>query len=124
MDVCMGNHVIDLPKKMIVINEDDEESATEVDLINERRNIDSNIDSPITRAINLGAADLPPTPQLDRIVILSISDLAILVYNGRLPKVDLCPNQMTVEGTTLCNEVYGMFSKNAEYTNNEDKAEK
>jgi len=125
MDVCMDNHVvIDFPKKVIVINADDEESATEVDLVNERRNIDSNTDSPVNRAINTGAADLPPTPQLDRIVNSSISEPAILVYNGRLPKEGLCPKQMTFEGTTLCNDVYGLFSRNAEDTNNEGKAEK
>jgi hypothetical protein len=51
MDFCMDNHVvIDFPKKTIVINADDEESASEVDLVNERRNIDS----PVTRTINLG----------------------------------------------------------------------
>jgi hypothetical protein len=38
MDFCMDNHVvIDLPKKTIVINANDEESATEVDLVNERQ---------------------------------------------------------------------------------------
>jgi hypothetical protein len=74
----MDNHVvIDFPKKTIVINADDEESATEVDLVNERRNIDSSIDSPVTRAINLGTAELPPTPQLDRIANPSISDPTI-----------------------------------------------
>ena len=31
---------------------------------------------------------------------------------------------MTVEGTTTCNEVYGLFSRNAEDTNNEGKAER
>jgi hypothetical protein len=71
MYFCTDNHVIiDFRKKTIVINADDEESATEVDLVNERLNIDSIIDSPVTRAINLGTADLPPTPQLDRIVLL------------------------------------------------------
>jgi hypothetical protein len=29
---------------------------------------------------------------------------------------------MTVEGTTFCNEVYDLFSGNAEDTSNEDKA--
>ena len=102
----MNNHVnIDFRKKTIVINADDEESATEVDLVNERLNIDSIIDSPVTRAINLGTADLPPTPQLDRIVHL--------LYK-KLPGEDLCPKQMIVEGTTLCNEVYDQFSWNAE----------
>jgi len=110
------------PKKTIVINADDEESATLVDLVNERRNIDSNVDSPVTTAINLEAADLPPTPQLDRIVNPSISDPPTLVHNGKLPEEDLCPNQMTVEGTALCNEVYGLFSRNAEDTN-EGKSE-
>jgi len=66
MDFCMDNHVvIDFPKKTIVINADEQESATKVDLVNERRNTDISIDSPVTRAINLGTADLPPTPQLD-----------------------------------------------------------
>jgi len=89
MDFCMDNHVvIDFPKKMIVINADDEDSATEVDLVNERRNIDSNIDSPVTRAIKLRAADFQPTPQLDRIVNPSIPDPPTLVYthNGKLPE--------------------------------------
>jgi hypothetical protein len=103
MDFCVDNHVvIDFPEKTIVLNVDDEESATEVDLVNERRSIDSSIDSPDTRAINLGTADLPPKPQLDRMVNPSISDRPSLLHNGRLPQEDLCPNQMTVEGTTLC----------------------
>ena len=125
MDFCMDNHVvIDFPKKTIVINADDEESATEVDLVNERRNIDSSIDSPVTRTINLGTAELPHTPQLYRIVNPSISDPPTLQYNGILPEEDLCPNQMTVDGTTLCNTVYGLFSWNAEDTNNEGKAKR
>jgi len=75
IDFCMDNHVvIDFPKKAIVINADDEESATEVELENEGRNIDNSIDSPVTRAINLGTAELPPTPQLDRIVNPPISN--------------------------------------------------
>jgi len=66
MDFCMDNHVvIDFPKKTIVINADDEESATEVDLVNEGRNVDISIDSPVTRAIYLVTVELPPTPQLD-----------------------------------------------------------
>jgi len=98
----MDNHVvIDFPTKMIVINADDKDSATEVDLVNERRNIDSNIDSPVTRAIKLGAADFQPTPQLDRIVNPSIPDPPTLVYNGKLPEEDQSPNQMTVEGTSV-----------------------
>jgi predicted aspartyl protease len=115
MDFCMVNHVvIDLPKKTIVINADDEESAREVDLVNERRNIDSGIDSPVTRAIILGTAELPPTPQLDCIINPSISNPLTLQYNGRLPEEDLCPNQMTIEERMLCNAVYGLFSWNAE----------
>jgi len=63
MNFCMDNHVvIDFPKKTVIINADDEESATEVDLVNERRNIGSSIDSPVTRVINLGTAELPTTP--------------------------------------------------------------
>jgi len=125
MDFCMDNHVvINFPKRMIVINADDEESATEVDLVNERRNIDISIDSPVTRAINLRTTELPPTPQLDRIVNPSISDPPTLQYNGILPEEDLCPNQMTIDGTTLCNTVYGLFSWNAEDTNNEGKAKR
>jgi hypothetical protein len=121
----MDNHVvIDFPKKTIVINADDEDSATEVDFVNERRNMDSSIDSPVTRAVNLGTAELPPTPQLDRIVNPSISDPPTLLYNGRLPEEDLCPNQMTVDRTTLRKAVCGLFSKNAEYTNNEGKAKR
>jgi hypothetical protein len=116
--------VIDFPKKAIIINADDEESATEVDLVNERRNIGSSIDSPVTRVINLGTAERPPTPQLDRIVNPSIPDLSTLLYNVRLPEEDLCPNQMTFENTTFCSEVYGLFSWNAEDTNNEGKAKR
>jgi hypothetical protein len=79
MDFCMDNHVvINFPKKTIVINSDDEESATEVDLVNERRNIDSSIDSPVNRAINLGTAELPPTQQLDRIAF-GIFHLAFVI---------------------------------------------
>jgi hypothetical protein len=74
----MHNHVvIDFPKKTIVVNADDEESATEVDLVNERRNIDSSIDSPVTRDINLRTVELPLTSRLDRIVNPSISDPTI-----------------------------------------------
>ena len=40
------------------------------------------------------------------------------------PEEDLFPNQMTVDGTTLCNTVYGLFSWNAEDTNNEGKAKR
>jgi len=119
----MDNHVvIDFPKKKIIINADDKESATEVDLLNEGRHSDHSIDSPVNRNINLGTAKLPPTPQLDRIVNPSISNSPTLLYNVRLPEEDLCPNQMTVEGTTFCNEVYGLFSWNTEDTNNEGKA--
>jgi len=125
MDFCMDNNVvIDFPKRTRVINADNEESVTEVDLVNERRNIDSSIDSPVSRAINLGTADLQPTPQLDRIVNPSIPDpsISIILYNGRLPEEDLCHNQMTVEGTTLFNDVYGLFSGKAEDTYNEGEA--
>ena len=84
----MDNHVvIDFPKKMIVINADDEDSATEVALVNKRRIIDSNIDSPVTTAIKHEAADLPPTPQLDRIVNQPIPDRPTLVHNGSFQKV-------------------------------------
>ena len=80
MSFCMDNHVIiDFPKKIIVITADDKDRATEVHLVNERRIIDSNIDSPVTRAIKLGAAHFPPTPQLDRIVNQSIPDTPPLV---------------------------------------------
>jgi hypothetical protein len=90
----------------------------------EGRNIDSSIDSPVTRVINLGTAKLPPTPQLDCIVNLSIPDPPTLPYDVRLPEEDRCPNQMTVEMTTICSEVYGLFSWNAEDTNNEGKAKR
>jgi hypothetical protein len=120
----MDNHVIiDFPKKIIVITADDEDSATEVALVNERRNINSNIYSPVTRAIKLGAADFQHTPQLDRIVNQSIPEPPTLVYNGKLPEKDQSPNRTTVEGTKMCNKIYGLFSGNAEDTNNEGKAE-
>jgi hypothetical protein len=93
-------------------------------LVNERRNIGINIDNPVTRVIHLGTAELPPTPQLDRIVNPSIPDLPTLLYNVRLPEGDLCPNQMTFENTTFCSEVYGLFSWNSEDTNNEGKAKR
>jgi hypothetical protein len=118
----MDNHVvIDFPKKKIIINADDKESATKVDLENVGRNIGSSIDSPVTRVINLGTAKLPPTPQLDRIVNPSIPDPPTLLYNVRLPEEDLSPNQMTFGETMFCSEVYGLFSWNAEVTNNEGK---
>ena len=121
----MDNHVIiDFPKKIIVITADDEDSATEVALVNERRNINNNIYSPVTRAIKHGAADFQHTPQLDRIVNQSIPDPPTLVHNGKLPEEDQSPNQMTVEGTTVCNEVYGLFSGNAEDTSNEGEAQR
>ena len=102
MDFCMDNHVvIDFPKKTIVINSDHKERTTEVDLINERQNINSSIDSPVTRAINIRTADLPPTPLLDRMVNPSIYDPLTLLYKGRLPDEDPCPNQMTIEGATF-----------------------
>jgi CTP synthase (UTP-ammonia lyase) len=66
------------PRKQ-VINADDEESVTEVDLVNERQNIDS----PVTRAINLGTAELPTTPQRDHIVNPSISDPRIQCKTSR-----------------------------------------
>ena len=125
MDFCMDNHVvIDFPKKTIIINADDKESVTEVDLVNEGQHSDRSIDSPVTKVINLGTAELLPTPQLDRIVNPSIPNPPTLLYNGRFPEEDLCPNQMTVEETTFCNEVYGLFSWNAEDTNNEGKAKR
>ena len=44
MDFCIDNNVvINFPKRMIVINADDEHSATEVNLVNERQNIEDNI---------------------------------------------------------------------------------
>jgi hypothetical protein len=52
----------------------------------------------------------------------SIYNPQTLLYNGRLPDKDLCPNQMTVEGATTCNEVYNLFSWNAENINNEGNA--
>jgi hypothetical protein len=116
------NVLTDFPNKTIVINADDEESATEVDLVNERRIIDSSIDSPVSRAINLGTSDLPPTPQLDHMVTPSIPDPPIVLYNGRLLEEDLCHNQMAVAWTTLCNEVYGLFSGKAEDTYSEGEA--
>ena len=97
MDFCMENHVvIHFPKKMIVTNADDVDCATEVDLVNERRNINRNIDSPVTRAIKLGTAGFPPTPQLDRIVNPSIPDPQTLVYNGKLPEEGQSPNHIPV----------------------------
>jgi hypothetical protein len=105
-----------------VINTDDQESETEVSSVNKRQNSNSIIDLPVSRAINLGTPDLPPTPQLDRIVNPSISDPPTLLYNGRLPGKDLCPSQMTIEETTLCNQVYGLFSGKAEDTNYEGRA--
>jgi len=102
MDFCMDNHVvIDFLNKMIIINADDKESATEVDLVNEGRHSDRSIDSAVTGAINLVTAELPPTPYLDRIVNPSISEPRTLLYSGRLPEEDLCPHQMTVDGTTF-----------------------
>ena len=106
---------------MIVINSDDEEGATEGAVVNKRRNIDSSIDSIVTRAINLGTADLSPTPQLDLTLHPSISDPSTLLYKRRLPDEDLCHNQMTVEVKTFCNEVCGLLSGNTEDTNNEGK---
>jgi len=53
----MDNHVvIDFPKKTLIINADNKESATEVDWVNEGRHNDQSIDSPVTRAINIGTA--------------------------------------------------------------------
>jgi hypothetical protein len=125
MDFCMDNHVvIDFPKKKIIINADDKEIATEVNLVNEGRNIGSSIDSPVIRVINLRTAELSPTPQLDCIVNPSIPDPLTPLYNVRLPEEELCPNQMTIEGATFCSEVYGLFSRNAEDTNNEGKAKR
>jgi hypothetical protein len=75
MDFCMDNYdVIDFPKRTIVINADDKESAVQVDLVNERRNINSSTDSPVTRAINIGTTENPYTTKRDRIVNPSNSD--------------------------------------------------
>jgi hypothetical protein len=52
----------------------------------------------------------------------SIYNPLTLLYNGGLPDEDLCPNQMTVKGTTFCNEVYDLFGWNAEDNNNGGKA--
>jgi hypothetical protein len=117
----MDNHVvIDFPKKKIIINAYDKESATVVDLVNEGRHSDHSID----KVINLVTAELPLTPQLDRIVNPSIPNTPSLVYNGRLPEENLCPNQMTVEETTFCDEVYCLFRWNTEDTNNGGKAKR
>jgi hypothetical protein len=124
MDFCKDNYVvIDFPKRRKVINADDKESAVDVDLVNERQNIDSNIDSPVTRAINIGTNEIPSTPQQDHIVNPSNSDPPTQVYKMRLPEEDLYPKQMTVE-ETCCNEVCGLFSWNAEDTNNEGKVKR
>jgi hypothetical protein len=120
----MDNYVIDFPKRTIVINADDKESAVQVDLVNERRSIDSSTDIPVTRAINIGTTEIPSTPQRDRIVNPSNSDPQTQVYKIRLPEEDLYPNQMTVEKMTCCNEVCGLFSWNVENTNNEGKAKR
>jgi hypothetical protein len=88
------------------------------------KDMESNIDSLVTKAIKLAAADVPPTPQLDRIVNQSIPDPPTLVCNGKLPVEDQSPNQTPVERTTVCDEVYGLFSGNAEETINEGKAER
>ena len=83
MDFCMYIHVvINFPKKTIVINADDKERATQVDLVNKRRNIDSSIDSLVTRTINIRTTDLPPTQHLDHMVNPSIYNPLTLLYNG------------------------------------------
>jgi hypothetical protein len=121
VDFCMDNLVIDFPKKTIIINAD-EESATEVAMVNERRNIYNGIDSPVTRAIDLRTTDLPPTPQLHRTVNPSISDTSTLLYNARLPDKGMFPNQITVEEASFCNEVYDLSSEDAEEVNNQGQA--
>jgi hypothetical protein len=101
IDFCIGNHVvIDILMKTLVINAGDEESATEVSLVNKRQNSDISIDSPVSRTINLGTANLPPTPERDRMENPSISDHPALLYKGRLPDRNLCSNQMTIEEMT------------------------
>jgi hypothetical protein len=118
MDFCIDIHVvIDFPQKTI-INADDEESATEVAVVNGRPNIESSIDS----------SNLNPQP---RNIWPSTHTTAGLHGTSRYfrhsdPTIhsdqDLCPNQVAVEGTTFCNEVYGLFSIPAEQTNNGRKA--
>jgi hypothetical protein len=69
----MDNHVIDFPKKTIVINADDE-SATEVDLVNEgRKSTIALTATQLPEVKNLGTPEFPLTPQLDHIVNASIS---------------------------------------------------
>jgi hypothetical protein len=86
--------------------------------------IDSSNDSPVSRAIiNVGTTEIPPTLQGDHIVNPSNSDPPTQVYKITLPEEDLYPNQMTVEETRCCNEVRGLFSWNAEDTN-EGKAKR
>jgi hypothetical protein len=100
-------------------------NIAEIEILgNKETHTDSSIDSPVTRVINLGTAKLPPTLQLDRIVNPSIPDHRTLLYNVRLPEEDLCPNQMTVEETAFCSQVYGLFSWNAEDTNDEGIAKR
>jgi hypothetical protein len=119
MDFCMDNHVaIDFPKKAIIINANDKTWATEVAFVNERLNIDR----AVARASDLRTADFPPTPQLDRMVDPSISDLPTLPYNARIADKNMCLNQCTAEEMTFCNEVYGLTSENAEGVNNEGQA--
>jgi hypothetical protein len=69
IDACIDIHIICFPKKTIIIKADDEENATEVNLVNETQNSNSGIDS---RTIDPGTADPPPTPHLDRMVNPSI----------------------------------------------------
>jgi hypothetical protein len=78
----------------------------------------------VNRANKLGAADFPHTPQTDRNLNPFFPDPPTAVHNGKLPGERQSPNHMTLEGTTVCNEVYGLFSRNAEDTNNEGKAER
>ena len=112
MDFCVDNRiVIDFPKETIIINTNDDESATEVNLVNGRRNMDSSIDNPTSRGINLRTAEQLFTPQRDSIINPSMSDPPTQLHNETLQDENACPDRTTAEKTARVNEDYGLLDR-------------
>jgi hypothetical protein len=117
MDFCVENQVvIDFPRKVIIVNNDDNDTAIKIDLVNE--------DSirPSSRVIYLETADGQPIPQLDWLGSSSVHDPPTLQYNEGLFEKDGYP-KMSAEGALLDNEEYGLVNGFVQdYIKNEDRA--
>jgi hypothetical protein len=103
MDFCTDNGVvINFQNNTLVINASNEGSEAILDLVNKEREADSKNTHPISRVIDLKTAD-HQTP---------------LCQEGPL-KNSTWPNQVTVEGKKLYNEIYELFSGFVEDTLND-----